>query len=77
MNWKLFFSNFKIFKEIFDKNWDILITGIIIGIVLFVMQSDVFRKIHPFQRAIIAFFIGLALILIYSLGQYLDKIFHT
>lgn len=66
---------FKIFSEIFNKNWDILITGIIIGIVLGVMQSEKFKSWSILKRAIFAFLIGLLLVLIYSLGQYLDRLY--
>lgn len=66
--------SFKIFAEIFNKNWDILITGVIIGIVLFVMYGDTFKHFSVIWRAILAFLIGLALILFYSLCQYIDKI---
>ncbi len=74
---KVDYKNFKLFKEIFDKNWDILITGVIIGIALFVMQGDTFRKISVIWRAIFAFLVGLILILLYSLGQYIDKVYHV
>ena len=67
--------SFRIFSEIFNKNWDILITGIIIGVVLFVMQGSIFKGLSIFKRAVVAFLIGLALILFYSLCQYLDKLY--
>ncbi|MFC1682437.1 hypothetical protein ACFL0X_02380 [Nanoarchaeota archaeon] len=67
--------SFKIFSEIFNKNWDILITGIIIGVVLYVMQSKRFKDFSVLMRAFLAFLIGLVLIFFYSLCQYLDKVY--
>lgn len=62
------------FLEILSRNIDEMFIGIIAGFVVAISQNN---KWTFWKRVLISFLAGILMVLIYTLGQYLDIIFGT
>ncbi len=62
------------FFQILDNNLDGMFIGIIAGCVVVISQN---KKWNKKKRILISFLAGLLMVLIYTLGQYLDLILGT
>ena len=62
------------FIQLLNKNLDGMFIGIVAGFVVAISQNSKWSKK---RRVLISFLAGLLMVLVYTLGQYIDYVFGT